>query len=111
VLGLNFSYFNQMIKSVVSTTEVSNIKRIVIVDNNGTGIADSSFGANYKNNKNIESFKNLVNQQHHDIIQQFNDKFNRELMLAKQCLKEGDLPDYHLHRIEADKRHRKLEQR
>lgn len=80
MLGLNFSYFNQMIKSVVSTTEASNIK-------------------------------SLVNQQDHDIIQQLNDKFNRELMLAKQCLKEGGLPDYHLHRIEADKRHRKSEQR
>jgi Cache domain len=58
VLGLNFSYFNQMIKSIMPTTEASNIKRMVIVDNNGTGIADSSFDTN-KNNKNIESFKNL----------------------------------------------------
>jgi hypothetical protein len=39
-------------------TEASNIKRIVLVDNNGTGIADSSFSNNNKN-KNIESFRNL----------------------------------------------------
>jgi Cache domain len=58
VLGLNFSYFNDMIKSIMPTvTESSNIRRIVLVDNNGTGIADSSFSNN--NNKNIESFKNL----------------------------------------------------
>jgi hypothetical protein len=64
VLGLNFSYFNEMIKSIMpTTTESGNIKRIVIVDNNGTGIADSSFDSNNKNNKNIESFKNLQSYQ------------------------------------------------
>jgi hypothetical protein len=58
VLGLNFSHFNDMVKSIMPTaTEASNIKRIVLVDNNGTGIADSSFSNN--NNKNTESFKNL----------------------------------------------------
>ena len=58
VLGLNFSYFNDLVKSIMpSATEVSNIKRIVLVDNNGTAIADSSFINN--KNKNIESFKNL----------------------------------------------------
>lgn len=57
VLGLNFSYFNYMIKSIIpTTTEASNIKRIVLVDNNGTGIADSYLD---KNNKTTESFKNL----------------------------------------------------
>jgi Cache domain len=58
VLGLNFSYFNDLVKSITPPkTEASNIKRIVLVDNNGTGIADSSFDNN--NKKNIESFKNL----------------------------------------------------
>jgi Cache domain len=57
VLGLNFSYFNEMIKSMMpATTEASNIKRIVLVDNNGTEIADSSFDSK---NKSTESFKNL----------------------------------------------------
>jgi hypothetical protein len=56
VLGLNFSYFNEMIKSIMPTTEHGK-KRIVIVDNNGTEIADSSFDSS-KNNK-LESFKNL----------------------------------------------------
>jgi hypothetical protein len=57
VLGLNFSYFRDMMKSMMPpTTEASNIKRIVLADNNGTGIADS-----YLDNKNktTESFKNL----------------------------------------------------
>ena len=33
------------------------------------------------------------------------------VMLAKQCLKEGDLTGYHLYRIEADRWHRELEDR
>ena len=57
VLGLNFSYFNEMLKSMMpATTEASKIKMIVLVDNNGTKIADSSFD---NNNKSTESFKNL----------------------------------------------------
>lgn len=52
-----------------------------------------------------------LNQQHHDIIQQLHNKFNREVMLAKQCLKEADLTGYHLHRIEADWWHRESERR
>jgi hypothetical protein len=55
VLGLNFSYFNEMIKSKMPTIEDGNNKRMVIVDNNGTEIADSSSD----NNNNMESFKNL----------------------------------------------------
>ena len=54
VLGLNFSYLNEMIKSIMPTTGNGN-KRMVIVDNNGTEIADSSFN----NNNKLESFKNL----------------------------------------------------
>jgi hypothetical protein len=42
-----------MIKSIMPTTEKGD-KRMVIVDNNGTEIADSSF-----NNNKLESFKNL----------------------------------------------------
>jgi Cache domain len=55
VLGLNFSYFNEIIKSIMPTTQDGNKnKRMVIVDNNGTEIADSSF-----DNNNMESFKKL----------------------------------------------------
>ncbi len=52
VLGLNFTYFNDLIKSTV-LPEDSN-KRFVIIDNNGTEIADSS-----SDNNNMESFKEL----------------------------------------------------
>ena len=52
VLGLNFSYFNDMIKSTMPTEDGD--KRMAIVDNNGTVIADSS-----SDNNNMESFKNL----------------------------------------------------
>jgi cache domain-containing protein len=58
VLGLNFTYFNKMIKSTMPTTGDGNKnKRMVILDNNGTEITDSSFDNN--NNNNMESFKNL----------------------------------------------------
>jgi hypothetical protein len=52
VLGLNFSHFNEMVKSTMPTEDGN--KRMVIVDNNGTEIADSSF-----DNNNMESFKKL----------------------------------------------------
>jgi hypothetical protein len=52
VLGLNFSYFNNMIKSTMPTDDGD--KRMVIVDNNGTEIADSLF-----DNDNMESFEKL----------------------------------------------------
>jgi hypothetical protein len=52
VLGLNFSYFNNMIKSTMPTEDGD--KRMVIVDNNGTEIADSLF-----DNDNMESFEKL----------------------------------------------------
>jgi hypothetical protein len=55
VLGLNFVYFNEIIKSIMPTIEdVNKNKRMVIADNNGTEIADSSF-----DNNNMESFKKL----------------------------------------------------
>jgi hypothetical protein len=55
VLGINFSYFNKMIKSIMPITgKGDKNKRMAIVDNNGTQIADSSF-----NNNKVESFKNL----------------------------------------------------
>jgi Cache domain len=52
VLGLDFTYFNDLIKSTMPTEEGD--KRAVIVDNNGTEIADSS-----SDNNNMESLKKL----------------------------------------------------
>ena len=52
VLGLNFTYFNDLIKSVMVTEDGN--KRFIIIDNNGTEIGDSS-----SNNYNMESFKDL----------------------------------------------------
>jgi hypothetical protein len=63
VLGLNFSYFDEMIKSTMPTEDGD--KRMVIVDNNGTEIADSSF-----DNNNMESFKNLQSFQNAEMVKQ-----------------------------------------
>ena len=52
VLGLNFTYFNDLIKSTMLPDDSN--KRFVMADNNGTEIADSS-----ANNNNMESFKEL----------------------------------------------------
>ena len=52
-----------------------------------------------------------LRQEHHNLTQQLRDKFDREVMLAKRCLEQGDLPGYQLHRIEADRWHRELENR
>ena len=52
VLGLNFTYFKDLIKSTM-LPEDSN-KRFVLLDNNGTEIADSS-----SDNNNMEPFKDL----------------------------------------------------
>lgn len=52
VLGLNFTYFKDLIKSTMSAEDSS--KRFVIVDYNGTEIADS-----LSDHNNMESFKEL----------------------------------------------------
>jgi hypothetical protein len=52
VLGLNFFYINDFIKSTISTGDSN--KRAVIADNNGTEIVDTS-----SDNNNMESFKKL----------------------------------------------------
>ena len=75
VLGLNFSYFNDMIKSIMP--ETSNIKRIVIVDNNGTGIADSSLDNKNQNTescKNLQSFQNAKNGETGSLTENVNGK-------------------------------------
>jgi cache domain-containing protein len=52
VLGLNYTYFNDLIKSAMMPEDGN--KRFIIIDNNGTEIGDSSY-----NNYNMESFKDL----------------------------------------------------
>ena len=52
VLGLNFTYFSDLTKSVMVPEDGN--KRFIIIDNNGTEIGDSS-----SNNYNMESFKDL----------------------------------------------------
>ena len=52
VLGLNYTYFNDLIKSAMMPEDGN--KRFIIIDNNGTEIGDSS-----SNNYNMESFKDL----------------------------------------------------
>jgi cache domain-containing protein len=75
VLGLNFSYFNEIIKSIMPTIGKGD-KRMVIVDNNGTEIADSSFSRNNKleSFKNLQSFQNAKNGQTGLITEKFNGK-------------------------------------
>src|SRR6188472_528450 len=75
VLGLNFSYVNEMIKSIMPTTGNGN-KRMVVVDNNGTEIADSSFNNNNKleSFKNLQSFQNAKNGQTGLITEKINGK-------------------------------------
>ncbi|HEY6883950.1 MAG TPA: cache domain-containing protein [Nitrososphaeraceae archaeon] len=74
VLGLNFSHFNEMIKSIMPATEKGD-KRMVIVDNNGTEIADSSFNNNkLEAFKNLQSFQNARNGQTGLLIEKVNGK-------------------------------------
>lgn len=73
VLGLNFTYFNDLIKSTVST-EGGN-KRAVIVDNNGTEISDSSSDNNIMESfKKLQSFQNARNGESGLVIEEVNGK-------------------------------------
>jgi hypothetical protein len=73
VLRLNFTYFKDLIKSTVST-ENSN-KRSVLVDNNGTQIADSlSDNNNMITFKNLQSFQKAKNGESGLLIEDVNGK-------------------------------------
>jgi hypothetical protein len=73
VLGLNFSYFKDLIKSTMQT-EDSN-KRVVLVDNNGTKIADSlSDNNNMITFKNLQSFQKAKNGESGLLIEHVNGK-------------------------------------
>ena len=73
VLGLNFTYFKDLVKSAM-LPEDSN-KRFVIIDSNGTEIADSS-----SDNKNMElynelqSFQNAKNGESGVLVEKVNGK-------------------------------------
>ena len=73
VLGLNYTYFNDLVKSAM-LPEDSN-KRFVIIDSNGTQIADSS-----SDNKNMElynelqSFQNAKNGESGILVEKVNGK-------------------------------------
>ena len=73
VLGLNLSYFKDLIKSTMQT-EDSN-KRVVLVDNNGTKISDSlSDNNNMITFKNLQSFQKAKNGESGLLIEDVNGK-------------------------------------
>ncbi len=73
VLGLNFTYFNDLIKSTKSAEDSD--KRFVIVDNNGTEIADtSSDNNNMESFKELQSFQNAKNGESGSLIEKVNGK-------------------------------------
>jgi hypothetical protein len=73
VLGLDFTYFNDLIKSTMPR-EDSN-RRAVIVDNNGTEIADSSSGNNKMESfKMLQSFQNARNGESGLVTEEVNGK-------------------------------------
>ncbi len=73
VLGLNFTYFNDLIKSTISPEDSD--KRVVIVDNNGTEIADtSSDNNNMESFKELQSFQNAKNGESGSLIEKVNGK-------------------------------------
>ncbi len=73
VLGLNLTYFNDLIKSTM-LPEDSN-KRFVLLDNNGTEIADSSSDINNMETfKELQSFQNAKNGESGLLIEKVNGK-------------------------------------
>jgi hypothetical protein len=74
VLGLNFTYFNDLIKSIM-LPEDSN-KRFVILDYNGTEIGDSYSDNNTKleSFKELQSFQNAKNGESGLLMEKINGK-------------------------------------
>jgi Cache domain len=73
VLGLNFTYFNDLVKSAM-LPEDSN-KRFIIIDNNGTEIADSSSdNNNMESYKELQSFQNAKNGESGSLVEKVNGK-------------------------------------
>ena len=73
VLGLNYTYFNDLVKSAM-LPEDSN-KRFVIIDSNGTKIADSSSdNKNMELYKELQSFQNAKNGESGILVEKVNGK-------------------------------------
>ena len=73
VLGLNFTYFKDLVKSAM-LPEDSN-KRFVIIDSNGTEIADSSSdNNNIRSYKGLQSFQNAKNGESGLVVEKVNGK-------------------------------------
>ena len=73
VLGLNFSYINDLIRSALLPDDSN--KRFVMLDNNGTEIADSSSdNNNMESFKDLESFQNAKNGESGLLIEKVNGK-------------------------------------
>jgi len=73
VLGLNYTYFNDLVKSAM-LPEDSN-KRFVIIDSNGTEIADSSSdNKNMELYKELQSFQNAKNGESGILVEKVNGK-------------------------------------
>lgn len=73
VLGLNFTYFNDLVKSAM-LPEDSN-KRFIIIDSNGTEIADSSSdNNNMESYKELQSFQNAKNGESGSLVEKVNGK-------------------------------------
>jgi hypothetical protein len=73
VLGLNFTYFNDLVKSAM-LPEDSN-KRFGIIDSNGTEIADpSSDNKNMELYKELQSFQNAKNGESGILVEKVNGK-------------------------------------
>jgi len=73
VLGLNYTYFNDLVKSAM-LPEDSN-KRFVIIDSNGTEIADSSSdNKNMELYKELQSFQNAKNGESGLVVEKVNGK-------------------------------------
>ena len=74
VLGLNFTYFDELIKSTMQPEECD--KRFVIVDNNGTEIADTSSDNhnNAESFKGLQSFQNAKNGESGSLMEKVNGK-------------------------------------
>jgi hypothetical protein len=73
--GLNFTYFDQSIRSL-NLTDHNNNQRIILTDHNGTAIFDSSLRNNYAPQvgsfASLQSFKNALEGRSGSMVEPFN---------------------------------------
>lgn len=78
VLGINFKHFDQLIDSNISVS--NNDTRIVLLDNNGTKIGDSSLYVNPEESfSDLQSFKNSRNGLSGELHEEISGKLTRVL--------------------------------